>query len=118
MVQILVPNTAVIPRKSTLLSITENYLPGAVITQVPRKYYNEQMGHDYIQQLAFSDDIAGIKVAISAKFYAISAAAAALKHVELSYTRFALNSLRIKYQGSEGSAILSFFFPTQPQDQG
>ncbi|KAL0637754.1 MutS protein msh4 [Maublancomyces gigas] len=106
--EILVPNTAVIPRKSTLLSITEHYLPGAVITQVPRKYYNEQMGHDYIQQLAFSDDIAGIKVAVSAKFYAISAAAAALKHVELSYTRFALNSLRIKYQGSEGSMLIDF----------
>lgn len=103
LIQILVPNTAIIPRKSTLLSITEYYLPGAVITQVPRRYYNEQMGHDYIQQLAFSDDIAGLKVAVSAKFYAISAAAAALKHVELSYTRFALNSLRIKYQGSEGS---------------
>lgn len=108
LMQILVPNTAVVPRKSTLLSITEHYLPGAVITQVPRKYYNEQMGHDYIQQLAFSDDIAGIKVAVSAKFYAISAAAAALKHVELSYTRFALNSLRIKYQGSEGSPIPIF----------
>lgn len=100
--QILVPNTAVIPRKSTLLSIMEHSIPGTTITQVPRKYYNEQMGHDYIQQLAFADDIAGIKVAVSAKFYAISAAAAALKHIELSYTRFALNSLRIKYQGSEG----------------
>lgn len=86
-----------------------------MITQVPRKYYNEQMGHDYIQQLAFSDDIAGIKVAVSAKFYAISAAAAALKHVELSYTRFAINSLRIKYQGSEGSAILSFFPRLSPR---
>ncbi|KAH8147392.1 uncharacterized protein LAJ45_08548 [Morchella importuna] len=106
--EILVPNTAVIPRKSTLLSIMEHYIPGATITQVPRKYYNEQMGHDYIQQLAFADDIAGIKVAVSAKFYAISAAAAALKHIELSYTRFALNSLRIKYQGSEGSMLIDF----------
>jgi hypothetical protein len=60
------------------------------------------MGHDYIQQLAFPDEISGIKVAVSAKFYAISAAAAALKHIELCYVRFAMYSLRIKYQGSEG----------------
>lgn len=85
-----------------LLSITEHYISGAVITSVPRKYFNEQMGHDYIQQLAFPDEIASIKIAVSAKFYAISAAAAALKHIEICYVRFAMHSLRIKYQASEG----------------
>ncbi|KAL7268484.1 MutS protein msh4 [Rhizina undulata] len=106
--EILVPSTAVTPRKSTLLSIMEHYLTRASITQVPRGYYSEKLGHDYVQQLAFTDDIAGIKVAVSAKFYAMSAAAAALKYIELSYMRFSLNSLRIKYQGSEGSMLIDF----------
>ncbi|KAG0643376.1 muts domain V-domain-containing protein [Tuber brumale] len=106
--EILVSPAAVAPPKSTLLSIIEDYVPGAMITEVPRRYFSERSGHDYIQQLAFPDEVAGIKVAISGKFYAISAAAAALKHIEVSYIRFALHSLRIKYQGSEGSMLIDF----------
>jgi DNA mismatch repair protein MSH4 len=81
----------------------DHYMPDATMTQVPRKYYSEQAGHEYIQQLACADDLAGIMVAISSKFYAVSAAAAALKHITLNYTRFAMHTLRIKYQGSEGN---------------
>ncbi|RPA93986.1 hypothetical protein L873DRAFT_1837804 [Choiromyces venosus 120613-1] len=106
--EILVSPAAVAPPKSTLLSIIEDYVPGAMITEVPRRYFNEQSGHDYIQQLAFPGEVAGIKVAVSGKFYAISAAAAALKHIEVSYMRFALHSLRVKYQGSEGSMLIDF----------
>ena len=43
------------------------------------------------------------KVAISAKYFAISAIAAVLKYVEISHgISFALNSLRIRYEASEG----------------
>ncbi|PWW75164.1 hypothetical protein C7212DRAFT_297383 [Tuber magnatum] len=106
--EILVSPAAVAPPKSTLLSIIEDYVPGAMITEVPRRYFNEWTGHDYIQQLAFPDEVASIKIAISGKFYAASAAAAALKHIEVSYIRFAPHSLRIKYQGSEGSMLIDF----------
>ncbi|PUU80668.1 DNA mismatch repair protein MutS [Tuber borchii] len=106
--EILVSPAAASPPKSTLLSIIEDYVPGAMITEVPRRYFNERSGHDYIQQLAFPDEVASIRVAVSGKFYAISAAAAALKHIEVSYMRFALHSLRIKYQGSEGSMLIDF----------
>lgn len=78
----------------------------AIITETSRKDYNEQLGHDYIQQLALAEDLAGIKVVISVKYYAVSAAAAALRHIELNYTRFALNTLRMKYQGSEGKSTV------------
>ena len=77
----------------------------ARITPTPRKYYSEQAGYELIQQLSHRDDLAGVMVAISAKFYAVSAAAAALKYITLNYTRFALHTLRIKYQGSEGRSI-------------
>ncbi|KAA8909324.1 muts domain V-domain-containing protein [Sphaerosporella brunnea] len=103
--EILVPQTSVTPVKSTLLSIIEHYMPDARIVPAPRKYYSEQAGHEYIQQLACADDLAGIMVAISAKFYAVSAAAAALKHVTLS-TRFQMHTLRVKYQASEGSMMI------------
>ncbi|KAF8543611.1 DNA mismatch repair protein Msh4 [Trichophaea hybrida] len=104
--EILVPTTSVIPNKSTLLLIMDHYMPDATITQVPRKHYSEQAGHEYIQQLACADDLAGIMMAISSKFYAVSAAAAALTHITLNYTRFSTHTLRIKYQGSEGSMLI------------
>jgi DNA mismatch repair protein MSH4 len=50
--EILVPDTSVTPRKSTLLSIIEDNILGANVTSVPRKRFNEQVGHDYIEQLA------------------------------------------------------------------
>lgn len=43
---------------------------------IGRKYYNEQVGLDYIKQLAFLEDIETITVAVKGKFYALSAAAA------------------------------------------
>lgn len=84
-------------------------MPDATFTQTPRKFYSEQAGLDYIQQLACADDLAAIMVAISAKFYAVSAAAAALHHISLNYTRFALHTLRIKYQASEGEGGSCFW---------
>ena len=43
------------------------------------------------------------KVAISAKYFAMSAIAAVLKFVEITHSiSFALNSLRIRYEASEG----------------
>jgi DNA mismatch repair protein MSH4 len=102
-----VPSTSVHPNKSTLLSIIQHYMVDTIITETPRKNYNEQLGHDYIQQLALAEDLAGIKVVISVKYYAVSAAAAALRHIELNHTRFASNTLRMKYQGSEGKSTMS-----------
>jgi DNA mismatch repair protein MSH4 len=84
----------------------EHYLPDTAMRQVPRKDYSEQSGHEFIRQLACTDDLAGIMVAISSKFYAVSAAAAALKHITINYTKFAMHTLRVKYQGSEGSMLI------------
>lgn len=105
--EILVPSTAFTPIKSKLVSIVEDNIPSAKIIQVPRKYYNEQTGHSYIQTLTLKEDAEAIKVAISAKFYAMSTVAAVLKFVEINHgISFALNSLRIKYEASEGSMLI------------
>ncbi|RPA76245.1 hypothetical protein BJ508DRAFT_370727 [Ascobolus immersus RN42] len=107
--EIIVPMTAVAPQKSKLCCILEENIPGARMTAVSRKFFSEHLGHEYINMFALLEDAEAIKVAISTKYYAMSAAGAALKHIEVSYnTSFALNSLRIKYQGSEGSMLIDF----------
>lgn len=69
---------------------------------MPRKYYNEQAGLEFISQLAVPEELAGLRLAVGKKFYAVSAAAAVLRHVEGHYARFAQGTLRVRYQGSEG----------------
>ena len=72
--EILVMNTAANP-KSRLLSLVETNL-NAHITQVERKFWAENPGIDYIQQLAFKQDVEAIKVSVGGNYYATCCLAA------------------------------------------
>jgi DNA mismatch repair protein MSH4 len=47
--------------------------PGTRLQPLDRKYWSEQMGLEYLQTLAFRDDVEAIKVAIEGNFYATCA---------------------------------------------
>ncbi|KAI1128429.1 muts domain V [Nemania abortiva] len=106
---ILMVNTALPPNpKSNLLSIIEAELPGiTTIEPLDRKYWSEYVGLDFIQTLAFQDDLEAIKVAIGGNFYATCSFAAAIKYIELSCrVSIAAHSLRIRYQPSENTMMI------------
>ncbi|KAI0486460.1 muts domain V [Xylaria cf. heliscus] len=105
---ILMVNTALPPNpKSNLVSIIEAELPGTTIEPLDRKYWSEHAGLEFIQSLAFQDDLEAIKVAIGGNFYATCSFAAAVKYVELSYRMsIAAHSLRIRYQPSENTMMI------------
>ncbi|KAI0459329.1 muts domain V [Xylaria acuta] len=105
---ILVVNTALPPNpKSNLVSIIEAELPGTTIEPLDRKYWSEHAGLEFIQSLAFRDDLEAIKVAIGGNFYATCSFAAAVKYVELSCrVSIAAHSLRIRYQPSENTMMI------------
>ncbi|KAK5624694.1 hypothetical protein RRF57_000410 [Xylaria bambusicola] len=105
---ILMVNTALPPNpKSNLLSIIEAELPAATIEPLDRKYWSEHIGLEFIQSLAFRDDLEAIKVAIGGNFYATCSFAAAVKYVELSCrVSIAAHSLRIQYQPSENTMMV------------
>ncbi|BFZ63455.1 MutS protein msh4 [Saitoella coloradoensis] len=108
-VEILIPMTSMTPTKSKLCRIVEENLPGATLVPIARKYFNEPEGQEYVQQYTLAEDLESVKVAVSAKFYALSALAACLKYVELSHhTLYAPHSLRLSYQPSEGSMLIDF----------
>lgn len=105
---ILMVHTALPPNsKSNLLSIVEAELPGTAIEPLDRKYWSEYAGLEFIQCLAFRDDLEAIKVALGGNFYATCSFAAAVKYVELSCrVTIAPHSLRIRYQPSENTMMI------------
>ena len=100
--QILFPFTSYAQQKTTLEGVIEFYMTDCAIISAPRNFYNEQAGREQIEQLACADDLAALMVSISGKYFAVTAAAAALKYVAINHMRFAPHTLRIKYRGSEG----------------
>ena len=88
--------------------LLEDYMSESTLTQLPRKYYNEQAGLEYIGVLAVSSEVPGLRLAVEKRFYAVSAAAAVLRHVEGVYARFAAGTLRVRYEPCEGSMVIDF----------
>lgn len=72
--ELLFMNTAANP-KSRLLSCAETHL-NTRITLVERKFWSEISGLEYIQQLAFKQDVEAIKVSVDGNYYATCCLAA------------------------------------------
>lgn len=69
--RILIVSTACPPNpKSSLCATIEEELPGVPIVALDRKYWSETSGLEFIQTLAFREDVEAIKVAIEGNFYA------------------------------------------------
>jgi DNA mismatch repair protein MSH4 len=73
--EILIANTAFNP-KSKMLSFIEENAPDIHVIPLDRKYYAETAGLDYIQQLAFVEDVEAIKIAVGGNYFATCCLAA------------------------------------------
>ncbi|RDX51557.1 hypothetical protein OH76DRAFT_1378852 [Lentinus brumalis] len=78
------------------------------IEPVMRKYWSDNAGLEFINQLTIEDDErAATLVAVSNQYYALSAASALFKHAELRLNiRFAASSLLIRYTQVEGTMMI------------
>ena len=75
--EILIPNTAAVPNKSKLLQVLQATLEiDAPINPISRKYWDESVGVEYIQQLAFRQNVEAIKVSIAGNYFATCCLAA------------------------------------------
>ena len=95
--------------KSKLFSIIEDSLDEiqSNLTLLGRQYWAETVGLEYIEHLAFAEDVDTLKTAVSGNYFAVCCFAAALKYVELGLAKtFPYRSLRIKYEPSEGSMMI------------
>lgn len=67
---ILIISTCGPPNPSKMYLVIEENIIGATITLVDRKYWVESAGLDFIQQLAFVEDVEALKVAVEGNFFA------------------------------------------------
>lgn len=74
--KLLIASTAIHPNKSMLYLMIETNIPELLITPIDRKYWGETTGVEYIQQLAFKEDVEAIKVAIGGNYFATCCLAA------------------------------------------
>lgn len=82
--RILIVSTACPPnQKSSLCATVEEELPGVQIVALDRRYWSETAGLEFIQALAFKDDVEAIKVAIEGNFYATCSFSAVGDAIEL-----------------------------------
>lgn len=69
--EILIVSTSGPPKaKSKMYQVIEENILGAKIVTVDRRYWSETTGLEYIQQLAFVEDVEAIKVAIGGNYFA------------------------------------------------
>ncbi|QRW13414.1 DNA mismatch repair protein MutS [Ceratobasidium sp. AG-Ba] len=99
------------PKSSLLVDSMQEEFGGENTTEfvpVARKYWNDQNGIEAINQLIIDDgEKAGTLVAVSNKYYALSAAGALFKYTEAKMdTIFAPHSLRISFRSVEGTMII------------
>ncbi|KAF2185031.1 hypothetical protein K469DRAFT_577714 [Zopfia rhizophila CBS 207.26] len=106
--EILIVSTAASP-KSKLFSIIEENLEviESRLTLLDRRYWVESTGLEYIQSLAFTEDVEALKIQVSGSYFAVCCIAAVLKYVQLGLSKtFPFHSLRVKYEPSEGSMMI------------
>jgi DNA mismatch repair protein MSH4 len=75
--EILIVSTAASP-KSKLFSIVEENLEviESKLTLLDRRYWSEVAGFQYIQDLAFAEDVETIKISVAGNYYAVCCIAA------------------------------------------
>ncbi|RVX68886.1 hypothetical protein B0A52_07541 [Exophiala mesophila] len=77
------------------------------LTALDRRYWAENIGHEHIQHLALPEDLESLKVSLSGNYFALCCFSAAVKYIEFSLsTTFVAQTLRIKYESSEGSMMI------------
>ncbi|THH14058.1 hypothetical protein EW146_g6239 [Bondarzewia mesenterica] len=93
---------------SLLLQCIQDEFPFVPVEPVLRRYWNEDVGLKFINQLCIEDDErAATLLAASNKYYALSATSALFKYAELKLnTRFAACSLRIRFVPVDGTMMI------------
>ncbi|KZN90470.1 MutS protein-like protein [Penicillium chrysogenum] len=102
--EILFMNTA---KESKLRYIIQENLPDPIYTFLDRRWWSEKTGHEYVERLAFPEEVDSLKVTLGGNYFAACCFAAALKYVEVELQRsFTTHSLRIRFEPFQGSMTI------------
>ncbi|KAF2666034.1 DNA mismatch repair protein Msh4 [Microthyrium microscopicum] len=105
--EILVPQFAATYISKLNLCLEENLGDISTIRAVDRAFFAETAGLEYLNRLAFSEDVEALKVSIGGNYFAVCCFAAVIKHVDVKHhTKFPFHSLRVTYSSAEGSVVI------------
>ncbi|KAF7178451.1 hypothetical protein CNMCM7691_007147 [Aspergillus felis] len=91
-------------KESKLFYIIQENIPDTTYTFLDRRFWSEKVGHEYVDRLAFPQDVETIKLTLGGNYFASCCLAAVLKYIELELDRvFTSHSLRIRFEPSQDS---------------
>ncbi|KAF4155166.1 hypothetical protein CNMCM6936_005508 [Aspergillus lentulus] len=94
-------------KETKLFYIIRENIPETTYTFLDRRYWSEKVGHEYLDRLAFPQDVETIKITLGGNYFASCCLAAVLKYIELELDRvFTSHSLRIRFEPSQGSMLI------------
>jgi DNA mismatch repair protein MSH4 len=72
-------------QQSKLYYIIQDNLPDIPITSIDRRYWSDQASHDYVDRLAFPDEVESIKVLLDGHYFAACCLAAVCRSITMNY---------------------------------
>lgn len=109
---ILIISTCGPPNPSKMYLVIEENILGARIIMVDRKYWVESAGLEFIQQLAFVEDVEALKVAVEGNFFATCCFAAVSPFKSFLWCRLSFEGTKV-YRLEHVSDICLSFSPYQ-----
>ncbi|CEI86447.1 hypothetical protein RMCBS344292_00887 [Rhizopus microsporus] len=96
-----------IKERSKLYQLIEQQFPHVSFIFLPRKYFNDEMGIDYIKHYGLQEDIPGLLVGVSPKYYCLAATSGTFYYLlQNENLAFAENTIKFSYQGAEGTLMI------------
>ncbi|KUL87658.1 hypothetical protein ZTR_05885 [Talaromyces verruculosus] len=104
--ELLFMNTAS-ARQTILYDTIQNNIPDLIISSVDRRYWSDRASQEYVDKLAFPEELESIRGSLESHYFAACCLAAVLKHIELQFDMtFTFHLLRIKFEASQGSMMI------------
>ncbi|KAE8552607.1 MutS protein msh4 [Talaromyces marneffei ATCC 18224] len=104
--ELLFMNTAS-ARQTMLYDTIQNNIPDLIISSIDRRYWSDRASQEYVDKLAFPEELESIRGSLESHYFAACCLAAVLKYIELQLDMtFTFHSLRIKFEASQGSMMI------------
>ncbi|GAN05554.1 mutS protein homolog 4 [Mucor ambiguus] len=89
-------------RTNKLSALLQQSYPHIPIITLPRKYFNDEKGKQYIIDLCIQEDVAGLLFGVSTKYFCLAALACVFQHVyETEGCSFANHTIKFTCKGAE-----------------
>ncbi|CAO3697576.1 unnamed protein product [Rhizopus microsporus] len=96
-----------IKESSKLYQLIEQQFPHVSFIFLPRKHFNDEMGINYIKHYGLQEDIPGLLVGVSSKYYCLAATSGTFYYLlQNQGLAFSENTIKFSYQGAKDTLMI------------